>query len=171
MTKMSTASLLFFPSLIVILMVAFSHYQTRSDYKTLCKMNIRDTQRYLSVKNYDIIYLYSEACNSYPPGYPHRLETLDVEMTGHKMWASTNNVRLWFGVPHEERRIDCNITRYSNDNDELDGEMESLSTIRMLFTEIPGRFDGVVTHSSLRHGAYDIKCPTKLKVIRFSKKK
>ena len=137
----------------------------------MCKMNIRDTLRYLTTKNYDIIYLYSEACLSYPPSYPYRLESLNVEMTGNKMWASTSTVRLWFEVPYEERRIDCNITRYSNDSDELDGNVEPLSTIRMLFTEIPGHFDGIASPSPLRRGAYDIKCPSTLKVIRLSRKK
>ncbi len=153
----------FFPSLVVLIIMGLSYFASLSDRAMMCNMHIKDTQRYLSIKSYDIIYLYSEACSNYPPPYPHRLESLRVDMEGDSMWASSSWKVAWFGVPYENRRINCTVSRFGNHSE------STKATIRMLFTEVPGLFNGLASPSS-RRSTYNIKCPTTLKVIRFNKK-
>ena len=130
--------------------IALNDVLTRADTRTTCRFHISNTQRYLLVNGYDVIYLYSEACIDSFIAPPHKLEPLRVTMSG-----STNDTRA--------TRISCNLTHYHNND--IDGTKKT--TVRMMFGNHDGLFigtpDTMGTPSS--HG---LRCPDSLQVIRIT---
>lgn len=155
----SARSLFFVSTLILFIGVTINqHYRDIDDTRTLCHFHIKDTERYLSVNEYSVIYLYSEACNQlmYPP---RPIESINVQMAGGSMWSTSSWFSAWRGVPDQYLNVPCVLKRYEGN-------------LRMLFMGEPDYFRGKVSVANgTRHSyTYDILCPDTLRVIRVNKK-
>lgn len=144
---------IFIGSIIVLLAgIALREVMYRADTRTMCRLHINDTQRYLRIKGYNVIYLYSEACiDSFVPP-PHKLVPLRVTMNSSTSTSETIQ---------QSGRILCDLVQYHYD----DADETKKTTVRMIFSQRDGLFDGII---DTRGWSRALACPDSLQVIRIT---